>query len=224
MKSKTNLEKKNLDYHRDRPFLLASKFSAKEHGYSGPFYRARYLAFILTSYIAQKIAKFIPVNGIRIKLHRFRGVKIGSEVMIGPDVTIDDLFPNYLFIEDGVSLAGWNIILTHSKPLYHHKDVSESFVAPVVIKKNAWLAIRTTVLPGVTIGEGAVVASGAVVTKDVPKNTIVAGIPARVIRDISNEEIRSVNEIILEETSLEKYSFWYALMIILGIYLYLVLW
>lgn len=53
---------------------------------------------------------------------------------------------------------------------------------PIVIKKRAWLGAGVTVLPGVTIGENAVVAAGAVVTKDVPANTMAAGVPAKVIR------------------------------------------
>jgi maltose O-acetyltransferase len=55
----------------------------------------------------------------------------------------------------------------------------------VVVGDHAWLSFRCTVLPGVTIGEGAVVAAGAVVTKDVPRYAIVAGIPARVIGERS---------------------------------------
>lgn len=55
---------------------------------------------------------------------------------------------------------------------------------PIVIKRKAWLGAGVTVLPGVTIGENAIVGAGSVVTKDVPDNTIVAGIPARIIRNI----------------------------------------
>lgn len=54
----------------------------------------------------------------------------------------------------------------------------------MVEKKNAWLGARVSVLPGVTIGENAIVGTGSVVTHDVPDNTIVAGVPARVIKTI----------------------------------------
>ena len=52
------------------------------------------------------------------------------------------------------------------------------------ICKNAWLGSRVNVMPGVTIGEGAIVASGAVVTKDVPPRTVVAGVPAKVVKTL----------------------------------------
>src|SRR5690625_666351 len=56
--------------------------------------------------------------------------------------------------------------------------------APVIIRKNVWIASNATILPGVTIGDNAVVAAGAVVTKDVPENTVVAGVPAEFIKEI----------------------------------------
>lgn len=51
----------------------------------------------------------------------------------------------------------------------------------------AWIGAAATILPGVTIGENSVVASGAVVSKDVPDNTVVAGIPARIVKSLSSE-------------------------------------
>jgi acetyltransferase-like isoleucine patch superfamily enzyme len=61
----------------------------------------------------------------------------------------------------------------------------EDMVKPVVIEDNVWIGRRAIILPGVTIGEGSIVAAGAVVTKDVPPNTMVAGNPARQIRELT---------------------------------------
>ncbi len=58
---------------------------------------------------------------------------------------------------------------------------------PVHIGKRVWLGANVTILPGVTIGNGAIIAAGAVVTKDVKENTVVAGVPAKYIRDIELE-------------------------------------
>lgn len=70
----------------------------------------------------------------------------------------------------------------------YHKHLVEAFLGPVIIKKNAWIAISVVILPGVTIGEGAIVASGSVVTKDVPPNTLVGGAPARVIKEFEMKD------------------------------------
>ena len=61
-------------------------------------------------------------------------------------------------------------------------------MAPVIIKKNAWIAISVTILPGVTVGEGSIVAAGSVVTKDVPPFCMVAGAPAKVIREFEMKD------------------------------------
>jgi acetyltransferase-like isoleucine patch superfamily enzyme len=63
-------------------------------------------------------------------------------------------------------------------------DWSHSAMAPILIKRGAWVGARSIILKGVTVGEGAVVGMGSVVTSDVPPRTIVAGNPARVIREI----------------------------------------
>lgn len=57
-----------------------------------------------------------------------------------------------------------------------------SYKALNTIKDNAWIGMSAIILKGVTVGEGAIVAAGSVVTKDVPPHTIVAGVPARVIK------------------------------------------
>ena len=59
------------------------------------------------------------------------------------------------------------------------QGIARSFI---LIEDNVWIGVNSTILPGVTIGSGSIIAAGAVVTKDVPKNTIVGGIPAKIIR------------------------------------------
>lgn len=64
----------------------------------------------------------------------------------------------------------------------HNKGLE--YAKPITIRDNVWFGAGVQVLPGVTIGEGAVIAAGAVVTKDVPPRTLVAGVPAKVIKEI----------------------------------------
>jgi acetyltransferase-like isoleucine patch superfamily enzyme len=182
MKDYLEIKRQALPNHVERPFFVALRFTAKEHGYTGFLGRTRFLYRRTMDHVLQVISKMLPYSGIRIWLHRKRGVKIGRNVHIGPAVTIDDVYPNFVIIEDSVSIAGQNFILTHNKPMEYHKHLSDAFLGPVIIKKNAWVAINVVILPGVTIGEGAIVASGAVVAKDVPANTLVGGIPAKVLK------------------------------------------
>ena len=86
-------------------------------------------------------------------------------------------------IGDGV-LIGHNAVLA---TLNHDIDPNKRSMmhpSPILIGKNVWIGANATVLPGVTIGDGAIVAAGAVVNRDVSANTIVGGVPARLIKMI----------------------------------------
>jgi acetyltransferase-like isoleucine patch superfamily enzyme len=139
----------------------------------------------IKNYFLATLAYNCPINSLRIKFHRWRGVTIGKNVLIGLRVTLDHSYPEYIYIEDDVSLAGNNYVLAHSNPYPHFKDVLPSFVAPVVLKRGCWLGIGTTIMPGVNIGDESVIATGSVVTKNVDSRTLVAGVPARFIKDIN---------------------------------------
>jgi maltose O-acetyltransferase len=91
-------------------------------------------------------------------------------------------------IENHVSLGHEVLLLSssHEIGLSNHRAGS-LFTKPIRINDGAWIGSRSTILPGVTIGAGAIVAAGSVVTKDVPANTIVAGVPAKVIRSLTGE-------------------------------------
>lgn len=84
-------------------------------------------------------------------------------------------------IDDGVMMGPEVALLTVN---HEPKNIRVVKAAEIHIKKNAWLGARAIILPGVTIGENAIVGSGAVVTKDVPDNAVVVGSPARVIKTL----------------------------------------
>ncbi len=123
----------------------------------------------------------------RCRLERLRGVKMGKHVFMGGGNILDRVRPDLITIEEGVSLAGSVILLTHSNPTTLLRELlgpKSHVVAPVHIKRGAWIAVNVVILPGVTIGECAIVAAGSVVTKDVPEYTLVGGAPARVLRNL----------------------------------------
>ena len=75
-------------------------------------------------------------------------------------------------------------LLTAGHPLDPARRRRQIVAAPIVIERNVWLGAGATVLQGVTVGSDAVVAAGAIVTRDVPPRTLVAGVPGRVLREI----------------------------------------
>ena len=108
-----------------------------------------------------------------------RFISIGKNVFINHACTFLDM--GGIMVEDDVQIGPKVNLITENHPL----DPSERkslICKPIVIKRNAWIGAAATILPGVTIGENAVVAAGAVVSKDVSANTIVGGIPAKFIK------------------------------------------
>lgn len=140
------------------------------------------------NYLLERLAYNCPVKSWRVRFHRWRGAKIGKNVLIGLQVTLDHSYPSYITIEDDVSLAGNNYLLTHSNPYPHFKKVLNSYVAEVRVKRGAWLGIGAMVMPGVCIGEYSIIAAGSVVTKDIPDRVIAGGMPAKVIKRIDLDE------------------------------------
>jgi acetyltransferase-like isoleucine patch superfamily enzyme len=106
---------------------------------------------------------------------------MGKNVFINHDCTFLDI--GGITIEDDVLIGPRVSLITESHPL-SPAERRALIVKPIVIKRNAWIGAGATILHGVTVGENAVVAAGAVVNKDVPANTAVAGVPAKVIKTI----------------------------------------
>lgn len=191
-KKHMEFKERELPYHTERSFFKALRRGSIEHKYDGFLGQIRYLIRRLTNYVLQLLSYIVPFSSMKVWLQRRRGIVIGNGVHISSHVIFDEVYPEYICIEEGVSLGGRNHILTHTKPLEYHKKIFKSRVAPVIIKKNAWIAIGVTILPGVTIGEGSVVAAGSVVTNDVPKGVMVGGIPAKLLRKFKMQNDKPV--------------------------------
>ena len=110
-----------------------------------------------------------------------RNLKIGKRVFINDNVQITDL--GGIELADDVLIGPGAMLVSVNHPLAPAKrrDVE---VQPIKIEQNAWIGAGAKILAGVTVGTNAVVGAGAVVTKSVPANTVVAGVPAKVIKTI----------------------------------------
>lgn len=143
------------------------------------------------------IISHFPSVRLRWKALKWVGVKMGRDVRFYPGFEIRS--PQQVEIADGVTV-GPKVLLDGRKGLKIGKGSTIAYEAiiwtlnhdyndinfctkgaPTTIGEHCWICCRSVILPGVTIGDGAIVASGAVVTKDVPPYTVVGGIPAKVI-------------------------------------------
>lgn len=116
-----------------------------------------------------------------------KNIAVGKNVFINSGCKFQD--QGGIVIGDG-ALIGHNVVLAtlnHSLAVRDRQDLIPGLIR---IGKNAWIGSNVTILPGVTVGDGAVVAAGAVVTKDVPAYTVAGGVPARVLRPLTEEEKR----------------------------------
>ena len=123
-----------------------------------------------------------------------KNCKIGAYAEIGRDVKIGDncKIEAYAFIPPGVTIeddvfVGPHACFTNDK---NPKAVGDWKITPTHVKKGASIGANATIVCGITIGENAIVGAGAVVTKDVPPNTLVVGVPARILRRIDKKSAR----------------------------------
>jgi maltose O-acetyltransferase len=152
----------------------------------------------------------LSFNRMRTALLRAGGMRIGrgSQIMGPVIITGPGRWSDLLEIGDHTFITGplridlaapvrigSRVNLGHSVTLLtmdHEIGPSEKRcgyrkTGPIVIEDAVWIATNATILPGVTVGEASVVAAGAVVTRDVAPNTLVAGVPARVVRELPDE-------------------------------------
>ena len=114
-----------------------------------------------------------------------KNIHLGKNVFINADCKFQD--QGGIYIGDD-TLIGHNVVLA---TLNHEEDPENRgnlIAAPIKIGNKVWIGSNATILPGVTVGDGAIIAAGAVVTKDVDSMSIVAGVPAKFIRKIKVKE------------------------------------
>jgi len=152
------------------------------------------------------IIGYVPFHLVRRFFYRLVGIKIGkgSTIHMGArfflpgNITIgeDSLIGDHIFLDGRAPLIiGSHVDIASQVMIYNSEhdltdETNRAIEGPVKIGDYVFIGPRAIIMPGVTIGRGAVVAGGAVVTKDVPEKTIVAGIPAK---DIGKREVKELN-------------------------------
>ena len=130
--------------------------------------------------IDESFAIFLPFNADFGK-----NLTIGKNVFINSGCKFQD--QGGITIGDG-SLIGHNVVMATVNHGLSRETRHYNYFSPITIGENVWIGANATILPGVTIGDYAVVAAGAVVTKDVEAGVVVGGVPARFIRNIEEDE------------------------------------
>jgi len=126
----------------------------------------------------------VAPRGVINVLHRWRGVRMGRDCYIDPNAILETAYPENISLGDDVRVTAGAIVMTHIKAPHYLRDKGfvPAVLQPVRLDDHSFIGVNAVVLPGVSVGKAAVVASGAVVSADVPPFTMVAGNPAKVVK------------------------------------------
>ena len=136
-----------------------------------------------------------PDNRSRLLYYQLTNVPIGEGTVINSGVTLYDEYKGLVSFGKRVAVAANVSIIASSNPNNSHLSgvpyVSEHLIrlAPVIIEDDVWIGAQVVILPGITIGKGAIVGAGAVVVCDVAPRSVIAGVPARLTRRLDPPEV-----------------------------------
>lgn len=147
------------------------------------------MKYLMNSWL---LSPFLP-RKIRPWCLKKVGCHVGKGCFIGDSVKIDTGHADMITLEDSVSIAGGTRLLCHQREFSDYFVGSDYMkldyiIKPIVLKKGCLIGMESFVLPGVTVGEGAIVGAGSLVTKDIPAWTVATGRPAKVVKQIPKRE------------------------------------
>ena len=169
------------DYHQIRDACGATKKLLNNfNNEADPDKQRKLLCEITGREVDESVGIFTPFS-----INYGKNLGLGKNIFINANCSFLDL--GGITIDDEVMIAPGVVVSSEGHPVGANERHMLT-ASPVHIKRNAWIGANATILPGVTVGENSVVAAGAVVSGDVPDNTIVGGIPAKVIKRLMNDE------------------------------------
>jgi acetyltransferase-like isoleucine patch superfamily enzyme len=133
---------------------------------------------VTRNFLVIQIARYTPFLSLKNWMYRtFIGTKVGEQTAFGLMVMLDIMFPERIRI-------GSNTIIGYNSTILAHEYLIEEYrLGDVIIGDRVMIGANTTILPGVTIGDGAVVGAGSLVNRDIPPGAFAAGNPVRIIRE-----------------------------------------
>lgn len=152
-------------------------------------YRNAYILSWMNSWL---LSPFLP-RKLRPAIMRKVGCHVGKGCFIGDNVKIDSGHADLITLEDNVSIAGGTRLLCHQRDFSDY-CVGDDYMKlgytlkPIHLCKGCLVGMESFVMPGVTIGEGAIVGAGSLVTKDVPAWTVAMGRPAKIVKQIKKRK------------------------------------
>ena len=178
--------------------FIGFNYSEEEYGdvslfkVVGKFFSNMYHALLL-SMMNWVILEPLNPRKLRPFFLKRLGCKVGRNVFVGDHVVVDENHANLITIEDHVHIASGSRLLCHQRDLSDY-CVGDDYaklgyrLGEIILKKGCLIGMESFVMPGVTVGEGAIVGAGSLVNLDIPAWTIATGRPARVIKQIPNRK------------------------------------
>ncbi len=174
---------------------IGLNYSEEEYGQVGPFtvigkfFKNPYHA-LLQSMMNWVIFEPIAPRLMRPWLLRRMGAKVGKGVFIGDRVVFDMNHANLITLDDYAHVTGGCRLLCHQRDLSNYRKGNNAALCgyklgEIHIGKGVMIGMTSMIMPGVTIGDGAIVGAGSLITKDIPAWTIATGRPARVVKEVA---------------------------------------
>lgn len=164
----------------NKGLLFDARSSARDRGRGILWLACNYF---FRNYLLGNLVRWAP-RGVILWLHRLRGVRMGSDCFVDPSALLETAYPEKITIGHDVRITAHAVIMTHIKGPHYLRQtgIAPAVIKPVVLEDHSFIGVNSVIMPGVTVGQAAIVASGAVVLNNVPAYSMVAGNPARVIK------------------------------------------